>query len=150
MTHGSSSLPRGSFGLTVAQAEVIEELRAGHRMWLEWPELEDGSVVPLQSKYRHVPILAASDWRQPIQCKVVEFGDMTDAQLAVAIILLRLEQPFGSTLMKLDSLRRKLADVGLTAEKWNIFVSCLCMEGFMVRKRWQCHQLQARRRTSCS
>ena len=75
---------------------------------------------------------------------------MTDAQLAVAIILLHLEQPFGSTLMKLDSLRRKLADVGLTAEKWNIFVSCLCMEGFMVRKRWQCHQLQARRRTSCS
>ena len=66
MTHGSSSLPRGSFGLTVAQAEVTEGLRAGHRIWLEWPELEDGSVVPLQSKYRHVPILAASDWRQPI------------------------------------------------------------------------------------
>ena len=66
MTHGSSSLPRGSFGLTVAQAEVTEGLRAGHRIWLEWPELEGGSVVPLQSKYRHVPILAASDWRQPI------------------------------------------------------------------------------------
>ena len=32
MTHGSSRLPRGSFGLTVAQAEVIEGLRAGHRM----------------------------------------------------------------------------------------------------------------------
>ena len=36
--------------------------------------------------------------------------------------------------MKLDSLRHKLAEVGLTAEEWNIFVSCLCMEGFMVRK----------------
>ena len=36
--------------------------------------------------------------------------------------------------MKLDGLRRKLAEVGLTAEEWNIFVSCLCMEGFMVRK----------------
>ena len=59
MTHGSSRLPRGSFGLTVAQAEVIEGLRAGHRMWLDWPELEDRSVVPLRSKYRHVPILAA-------------------------------------------------------------------------------------------
>ena len=134
MTHGSSSLLRSSFGLTVAQAEGIEGLRAGHRMWLEWPKLEDGSVVPLQSKYRHVPILAASEWRQPMRWKVVEFGDMTDAQLAVAIILLRLEQPFDSTLMKLDSLRRKLAEVGLTAKEWNIFVSCLCMEGFMVRK----------------
>ena len=91
MTHGSSSLPRGSFGLTVAQAEVIEGLHAGHRMWLDWPELEDGSIVPLRSKYRHVPILGASDWRQPMQWKVVEVGDMTDAQLAVAIILLRLE-----------------------------------------------------------
>jgi hypothetical protein len=59
---------------------------------------------------------------------------MTDAQLAVAIILFRLEQPFGSALMKLGSLRRKLAEVGLTAEEWYIFVSCLCMEGFMVRK----------------
>ena len=27
-------------------------------MWLEWPELEDGSVVPLQSKYRHVAFYA--------------------------------------------------------------------------------------------
>ena len=89
-------------------------------MWLDWPELEDGSVVPLRSKYRHVPILAASDWCQPMQWKVVEFGDMTDAQLAVAIINLRLEQPYGSTLMKLDALRRKLAEVGLTAEEWNI------------------------------
>ena len=104
MTHGSSRLPRGSFGLTVAQAEVIEGLRAGHRMWLDWPELEDCSVVPLRSKYRHVPILAAADWRQPMQWKVVEFGDMTDAQLAVASILLRIEQPFGSTLMKIDAL----------------------------------------------
>ena len=81
-----------------------------------------------------MPLLAASDWRQPIQWQVVEFGDMTDAQPAVAIILLRLEQPYGSTLMKLDALRRKLAEVGLTAEEWNIFVSCLCMEGFIVRK----------------
>ena len=134
MTHGSRSLPRGLFGLTVAQAEVIEGPRAGHRMWLVWPELEDGSVAPLQSKYRHVPILVASDWRQPLQWKHVEFGDMTDAQLAVAIIMLRLEQPYGSTLMKLGSLRRKLAEVGLTAEEWNIYVPCLCMEGFMVRK----------------
>ena len=77
---------------------------------------------------------AASDWRQPMQWKIVEFGDMTDAQLAVTIILLRLEQPYGSTLTKLDALRRKLAEVGLTAEEWNIFVSCLCMEGFMIRK----------------
>ena len=67
MTHGSIRLPRGSFGLTVAQAEVIEGLRAGHRMWLDWPELEDRSVVSLRSKYRHVPILAAADWRQPMQ-----------------------------------------------------------------------------------
>ena len=59
MTHGSSRLPSGSFGLTVAQAEVIEGLRAGHRMWLDWPELEDSSVVPLRSKYRHVPILGS-------------------------------------------------------------------------------------------
>ena len=113
---------------------MIEELRAGHRMWLEWPELEDGSVVPLQSKYRHVPILAASDWRQPMHWKVVEFDDMADAQFAVAIILFRLEQPLGATLIKLGSLRRKLAEVGLAAEEWNIFVSCLCTEGFMVRK----------------
>ena len=134
MTNGPSRLPRGSFGLTVAQAEVIEGLRAGHRMWLDWPELEDYSVVPLRSKYRHVPILAAADWRQPMQWKVVKFGDMTDAQLAVAFILFRIEQPFGSMLMKIDALRRKLDEVGLTAEEWNIFVSCLCMEGFMIRK----------------
>ena len=36
--------------------------------------------------------------------------------------------------MKVGSLRRTLAEVCLTAEEWNIFVSCLCMEGFMVRK----------------
>ena len=59
-----------------------------------------------------------------MQWKVVEFGNMTDSQLAVAIILFRLEQPLGSTLMKLDSLRHKLAEVGLAAEEWNIFVSC--------------------------
>ena len=134
MTHGSSRLPRGSFGLTVAQAEVIEGLRAGHRMWLDWPELEDGSVVPLRSKYRHVPILAAADWRHHMQWKTVEFGDMTDAKLAVAIILFRIEQPAGSTLMKIDALRRKLDEVGHSAEEWSIFISCLCMEGFMIRK----------------
>ena len=134
MRHGSSRLPRGSFGLTVAQAEVIEGLRAGHRMWLDWPELEDRSVVPLQSKHRHVPILAARNWRQPMQWKVVEFGDKTDAQLAVTSILNRIEQPFGSTFMKIDSLRRKLGEAGLTAGEWGIFASCLCMEGFMIRK----------------
>ena len=69
-----------------------------------------------------------------MQWKVVEFGDMTDAQLTVASILFRIEQPFGSTLMKMDALRRKLGEVGLTAEEWNIFASCLCMEGFMIRK----------------
>jgi hypothetical protein len=60
---------------------------------------------------------------------------MMDARLAVAAIVLRLEQPYSSTLMKIDSLRHKLSEVGLTAEEWNIYVSCLCMEGFMVRKR---------------
>ena len=69
-----------------------------------------------------------------MQWKVIEFGDKTDAQLAVASILNRIEQPFGSTYMKIDSLRRKLAEAGLTAGEWNIFASCLCMEGFMIRK----------------
>ena len=53
-----------------------------------------------------------------MQWKVVEFGDMTDAKLAVAFILLRIEQPLGSTLMKIAALRRKLDEVGLTAEEW--------------------------------
>ena len=44
-----------------------------------------------------------------MQWKVVEFGDMTDAQLAVASILFRIEQPFGSMLMKIDALRRTQA-----------------------------------------
>ena len=81
-----------------------------------------------------MPILAAPDWRQPMQWKVIEFGDKTDAQLAVASILNRIEQPFGSTFMKIDSLRRKLGEAGLTAGEWGIFASCLCMEGFMIRK----------------
>ena len=134
MTHGSKKLPSGAFGLTVAQAGVIEGLRAGHRMWLDWPELEDGSVVPLQSKYRHVPILTARNWRQPVQWKTIEFDGNTDATLAVDIILNRLEQPFNSAHMKIGTLRRKLAEAGLTAAEWNIVCSCLCMEGFMIRK----------------
>ena len=134
MTHGSKRLPWGSFGLTVAQAEVIEGLRSGYRMWLDWPALEDRSVVPLRSKYRHVPILAARNWRQPMQWKTVKFGSNTDAKLAVATILNRIEQPFGSVHMKIDSLRRKLAACGLVASEWDIFCSCLCMEGFMIRK----------------
>ena len=69
-----------------------------------------------------------------MQWKVIEFGDMTDAKLAVASILFRIEQPFGSTLMKIDALCRKLDEVGLTAEEWSICASCLCMEGFMIRK----------------
>ena len=48
---------------------------------------------------------------------------MTDAQLAVAFSLLRIEQPLDATLMKIDALRRKLDEVGLTAEEWSIFVS---------------------------
>ena len=32
------------------------------------------------------------------------------------------------------ALRKKLASAELTASEWNIYVSCLCMEGFMVRK----------------
>ena len=134
MTHGSKRLPWGSFGLTVAQAEVIEGLRSGHRMWLDWPALEDRSVVPLHSKYRHVPILATRNWRQHMQWKTVKFEGNTDAKLAVAAILNRIEQPFGSIHMKIDSLRRKLAASGLVASEWDIFCSCLCMEGFMVRK----------------
>jgi hypothetical protein len=107
----------------VAQAEVIEGLRSGHRMWLDWPALEDRSVVPLHSKYRHVPILATRNWRQPMQWKTVKFGSNTDAKLAVAAILNRIEQPFGSTHMKIDSLRRKLAACGLVASEWDIFCS---------------------------
>ena len=103
-------------------------------MWLDWPALEDRSVVPLHSKYRHVPILATRNWRQPMQWKTVKFEGNTDAKLAVAAILNRIEQPFGSIHMKIDSLRRKLAASGLVASEWDIFCSCLCMEGFMIRK----------------
>ena len=40
-----------------------------------------------------------------------------------------------SRLALLGALRVKLAAVGLSAqEEWHIYVSCLCMEGFMVRK----------------
>ena len=34
----------------------------------------------------------------------------------------------------IGNLRKKLASVGLTAAEWNIYASCLYMEGFMVRK----------------
>ena len=66
--------------------------------------------------------------------KSIEFDDLTNAQLAQRILTMRLEQPRSSTCMKLGSLRVKLAAVGLSAHEWHIYVPCLCMEGFMVRK----------------
>ena len=66
--------------------------------------------------------------------KSIEFGDLIDEQLAQRIITMRLEKPHNSTYMKLGSLRVKLAAMGLSAHEWHIYVSCMCMEGCMVRK----------------
>ena len=81
-----------------------------------------------------MPIELESDWRRPARWKVVNFTGLTDAKLAQAIITMRFEQPYNSKLMLIGALRKKLASAGLTASEWNIYVPCLCMEGFMVRK----------------
>ena len=77
--------------------------------------------------------LALSEWWRRARWKLINFDGVTDAQLAQAIITMRLEQPYNSTLMVTGDLRKKLAEVGLAASEWNICVSCLCMEEFMVR-----------------
>ena len=75
--------------------------------------------------------LEESDWRHRARWKLINFDDVPYAQLAQATITMRLEQPYNSTLMVIDDLRKKLAVV---ASELHIYVSCLCMEGFMVRK----------------
>ena len=134
MTHGSGKLARGQFGLTRAQGGVVEGLREGHALWLDWPALETEEIGQLESAYRHVPIELESDWRRRARWKVVDFTGLKDAKLAQAIITMRLEQPYNSKLMKIGALRTMLASVGITASEWNIYVSCLCMEGLMIRK----------------
>ena len=47
---------------------------------------------PLESQYRRVDLEQTADWRRRVRWKSVEFGDLTDAQLAQRIITMRLEQ----------------------------------------------------------
>ena len=49
MTHGSGKLARGQFGLTRAQGGVVEGLREGHAMWIDWQALETEEIGPLES-----------------------------------------------------------------------------------------------------
>ena len=62
MTHGSGKLARGQFGLTRAQRGVVDGLREGNALWLDWPALKTEEIGPLESAYRHVPIELESDW----------------------------------------------------------------------------------------
>ena len=57
-----------------------------------------------------------------------------DAHLAVDRITNRLENPIRPTLMDIEELKAKLRECGIDDEAWSIFESCLCMDGFMVRK----------------
>ena len=124
LVHGSAGLPDGAFELLPEQADVIEEMWNGTQIWLEWPPLETEHTGPLESQYRRVDLEQTADWRRRVRWKSVAFGDLTDAQLAQRMITMRLEQPHNSTLIS----------AGLSVQEWHIYVSCLCMEGFMVRK----------------
>ena len=138
----SDSLPPGARGLTNAQCGVIGALPY-MPMWLDWPELENAFVTPLRSAYRVVNIAQVTSWDDPPVCKSILYTSdddragapaMCDAHLAVPRITCRLENPLRSTLMDLEELKAKLRECGLDDEAWSIYESCLCMEGFMVRK----------------
>ena len=97
----------------------------------------------MRSAYRVVDIVTVTTWDQPSILKTFvydvtddsgETRRMCDAQLAAARITDRLENPLQSTLMDIERLKARLRECGLNDEEWSIFESCLCMDGFMVRK----------------
>ena len=49
--------------------------------------------------------LEESDWWRRARWKLINFGDVTDAQLAQATITMRLEKPYNSALMVIGDLR---------------------------------------------
>ena len=143
MVHTSDSLPEGAGGLTDAQAGVLDRLREGMPMWLDWPNLEDAFVTPMRSAYRVVDIATVTTWDQPsvLRTFVYNFKDesgetkhLCDAQMSVPRITNRLENPLQSTLMDIERLKALLRECEINDEEWSIFESCLCMDGFMVRK----------------
>ena len=112
-------------------------------MWLDWPGIEDACVTPMRSAYRAVNIERVTTWDEPSVVKTLVYameGDvdgvpqMCDVHLAVGRITNRLENPLRSTLMDIEELKSKLRARGIDDEAWSIFESCLCMDGFMVRK----------------
>ena len=143
MVHTSDSLPEGARGLTDAQAGVLARLGQGMPLWLDWPDLEDAFVTPMRSAYRVVDIETVTTWDQPSVLKNLVYAvkddsgetkRLCDAQLAAARITNRLENPLRSTLMDIERLKAMLGECELNDEEWSIFESCLCMDGFMVRK----------------
>ena len=119
MVHTFDSLPEGAGGLTDAQAGVLDRLREGMPMWLDWPDLEDAFVTPMRSAYRVVDIATVTTWDQPSVLKTFvndvtddsgETKRLRDAQLAAARITNRLENPLRSTLMDIERLKKMLGE----------------------------------------
>ena len=100
-------------------------------------------MTPMRSAYRVVNIGRVATWDPPSILKNLvhavnddagETKQLCDAQLAVDRITTRLENPLRSTLMAIERLKATLRECELEDEAWSIFESCLCMDGFMVRK----------------
>ena len=99
-------------------------------MWRQWPERER-AVSPCDSKYRVVVHETTTDWNCAPRWKAVDFT-LTEAQMAVARITARAENPRGSKLwLRLKEFVRKAK---LDPARWGQYASSRCHGGGTERK----------------
>ena len=130
MRHGSRALPDHVGGLSPEQCGVLAALRDGARMHREWPVQEHG-VAPCDSKYRVVLQETTTDWNCTPRWKAVEYTQ-TEAQMAVAHITCRGENPRGSKLWL--RLKEFVRSAKLNPEQWGQYASSRCHGGGTERK----------------
>jgi hypothetical protein len=130
LRHGSPALPSHVGGLSPEQCGVLSALRDGARMWRQWPERER-DVPPCDSQYRVVIQETTTDWDCVPRWKVVNYT-LTDAQMAIAFITARAENPRGSKLwLRLKEFVRRAK---LDPKLWGQYTSCRCHGGGTERK----------------
>ena len=130
LRHGSPALPPDAGGLSPEQCGVLAAMCDGARTWRQWPERERG-VPPCDSQYRVVTQETTTDWSCAPRWKVVDYT-LTEAQMAVARITARAENPRGSRLwLRLkEFVRRAKLDPSL----WGQYSSSRCHGGGTERK----------------
>ena len=129
LVHGSDALPSGAGGISSEQLEVLTEMRDGARMYRPWPEREYRDVTPTNSRYRVVEIEETMEWKLKARWKVIKHNQ-TEAQLAVASIGAREEQPDNSAAYKPAVLPRMVREVDDSESGPGSYMfTCRCIEG---------------------